>query len=238
MALEIADYIKALVESNPPGPDPKSQGDDHLRLIKHVLKTQFASFTDGIALTLTETVLNGLGKSGFGSGTMQSFSDANALPAVGSLFVVSGTPSNGPPTAAAGDFVLQGVAGSTRFQLWLNLASAVTWVRAFNGSTWTGWAVQTTIGVAQTWQVVTGSRALGTGYTNSTGRPIEVQVTAQGSGTTSYLEAVIGGTILVARANTPSGNSNSLRFIVPVSATYTVSGFGGTNTLTNWSELR
>jgi hypothetical protein len=38
MGLETGSYIKDLVPTNPQGTDPKSQGDDHLRLIKSVLQ--------------------------------------------------------------------------------------------------------------------------------------------------------------------------------------------------------
>jgi len=38
MALESASFISGLVSANPPGTDAISQGDDHLRLIKTVLK--------------------------------------------------------------------------------------------------------------------------------------------------------------------------------------------------------
>src|SRR5262245_16533370 len=41
MALEGASYINDLVTGNPPGTDSKSQGDDHIRLIKTVLKNTF-----------------------------------------------------------------------------------------------------------------------------------------------------------------------------------------------------
>jgi hypothetical protein len=41
MSLENVDFIKQLIVTNPPGGDQRSQGDDHLRLIKHVLKTTF-----------------------------------------------------------------------------------------------------------------------------------------------------------------------------------------------------
>jgi hypothetical protein len=58
MPLETGDYISDLVETNPPGTDPVSQGDDHLRLIKHVLKTTFPNI-DG-PVNLTDEELNGL----------------------------------------------------------------------------------------------------------------------------------------------------------------------------------
>lgn len=41
MAVESAEYVSDLSASNPAGGDPKSQGDDHLRLIKAVLRTTF-----------------------------------------------------------------------------------------------------------------------------------------------------------------------------------------------------
>ena len=41
MALESATYVSGLVEANPPGTDVISQGDNHIRLIKTVLKNTF-----------------------------------------------------------------------------------------------------------------------------------------------------------------------------------------------------
>ncbi len=43
MALESGTYVKDLVTTNPPGTDAISQGDDHIRLIKTVLKNSFPS---------------------------------------------------------------------------------------------------------------------------------------------------------------------------------------------------
>lgn len=59
MPLETGDYIADLVETNPPGTDNVSQGDDHLRLIKHVLKTTFPNI-DG-PVTSTDEELSNLG---------------------------------------------------------------------------------------------------------------------------------------------------------------------------------
>jgi len=41
MGLETGTYVSDLIATNPPGTDPKSQGDDHLRLIKGVLLNTF-----------------------------------------------------------------------------------------------------------------------------------------------------------------------------------------------------
>ena len=57
MGLETATYISQLVATNPLGTDPKSQGDNHLQLIKSVLQNQFPNFT-AAAVTLTVAQLN------------------------------------------------------------------------------------------------------------------------------------------------------------------------------------
>jgi hypothetical protein len=41
MTVESANYISQLNSSNPSASDPLSEGDDHLRLVKSVLQTQF-----------------------------------------------------------------------------------------------------------------------------------------------------------------------------------------------------
>ena len=41
MPLETGDFIDDLDPSWPTGVDNVSQGDDHIRLIKHILQTQF-----------------------------------------------------------------------------------------------------------------------------------------------------------------------------------------------------
>ena len=57
MGLESATYIDQLVSSNPTGTDPVSQGDDHLRLIKSVLQSQFPNLGNA-AVTATADELN------------------------------------------------------------------------------------------------------------------------------------------------------------------------------------
>lgn len=74
MAVESATYISQLVDTNPVVGDPVGEGDDHLRMIKEVLKTNFSGINgsgttavtssaaelnvlDGIPATLTATEL-------------------------------------------------------------------------------------------------------------------------------------------------------------------------------------
>ncbi len=55
MALETANYINDLTITNPTASDPKSQGDDHIRMLKTVLKECFAGFTGAVIITAAET---------------------------------------------------------------------------------------------------------------------------------------------------------------------------------------
>ncbi len=57
MGLESATYIEDLNENNPLGTDSKAQGDNHLRLIKSVLKSQFPNLGSE-AVTATAEDLN------------------------------------------------------------------------------------------------------------------------------------------------------------------------------------
>lgn len=56
MALETGTYISDLVATNPTSTDPKSEGDNHLRLIKSTVKATFPNVTG--AVTKTHTQLN------------------------------------------------------------------------------------------------------------------------------------------------------------------------------------
>jgi|TARA_Y100000031_G_C8137869_1_gene346151 hypothetical protein len=54
MALESATYISGLVDTNPSGSDSISQGDDHLRLIKDVLKNSFPDADQAVATVVVK----------------------------------------------------------------------------------------------------------------------------------------------------------------------------------------
>lgn len=56
MAIESASFISDLNTSNPPGSDPVGQADDHIRLLKSVLKATFPNLTG--AVTSTQAQLN------------------------------------------------------------------------------------------------------------------------------------------------------------------------------------
>lgn len=62
MGLETGSFIPDLVDTNPAGTDPKSEGDDHLRLIKTCTQGSFPAFIGTIAVpafvSLTEDQIN------------------------------------------------------------------------------------------------------------------------------------------------------------------------------------
>ena len=79
MGLETATYISQLTATNPTSSDPVSQGDDHLRLIKSVLQSQFTTL-GAAAVTTTAAELNLLdGKTAVGDATGPGSSTDNAI---------------------------------------------------------------------------------------------------------------------------------------------------------------
>jgi len=54
MALETATYLSELNTSNPAASDQKAEGDDHIRLIKTVLKTTFPNVSGAVSPTHTQ----------------------------------------------------------------------------------------------------------------------------------------------------------------------------------------
>jgi microcystin-dependent protein len=56
LAIETASYVSDLNVSNPPGSDPVGQADDHIRLLKSVLKSTFPNLTGPV--TSTQVQLN------------------------------------------------------------------------------------------------------------------------------------------------------------------------------------
>lgn len=88
------------------------------------------------------------------------------------------------------------------------------------------------LGVGQTWQDVTASRAAGTIYTNSTGKPIMV-IIQDGHATNWGFTITLNGTISYVAPG--YGNFGSTSFIVPDTWTYKINTV---NSLGKWLELR
>ena len=92
------------------------------------------------------------------------------------------------------------------------------------------------IGVNQTWQ--SPSRAIGTTYTNSTGKPIMVAITATCTAGNTVQGLIINGATVYAGSVNVNGLATGFALIVPNGATYVTTSNGGTLTLVSWAELR
>lgn len=93
------------------------------------------------------------------------------------------------------------------------------------------------IGVNQTWQDVLASRSAGVTYTNSTGKPILVNIqTSQTGGSNPSASIAVSGVKAAqdGQSNVPGGATLSV--IVPNGATYVYTTAG--NAATIWVELR
>ena len=94
---------------------------------------------------------------------------------------------------------------------------------------------------ASTWTNVTGSRALGTTYTNSTGKTITVIVSMGYPGSTGSYAVYVGAVNIASGAGNANYNSayykltDTVTFVVPNGATYLVSVSG--MSLNIWSEF-
>ncbi len=87
------------------------------------------------------------------------------------------------------------------------------------------------IGVGQSWQNVSGSRAIGVNYTNTTGAPIEIAVYLQaGAGSATF---VVDG---VSIAVVASSQFDTTTLIIPNNSVYSISAVGAS--LLGWRELR
>lgn len=95
------------------------------------------------------------------------------------------------------------------------------------------------LGVGQTWQDMTGSRALATSYVNNTGRTIQIQYHGTNSNVNGCVAFNVGGVQYgLSSGSSAVGGVTSGAFAVPPGATYSITNFLTTNTIVKWSELR
>jgi hypothetical protein len=110
-----------------------------------------------------------------------------------------------------------------------------------NGLTFNNSSTQTVGGIssaAQTWQNLTGTRASGTTYTNSTGYPIMVNVDCNIGANSNYAYLTVGSLNVSFMQNVyPSAAQRmTLSAIVPNGTSYSVGVVG--SSVNTWYELR
>lgn len=96
-------------------------------------------------------------------------------------------------------------------------------------------SAMSSLGYGQTWQAVTGSRALGTTYYNTTGKPISIHVNCTMGDAVNNVQLTIAGLTLTGNV----GNNTNRAYntaIVPSGASYSATATNAT--LSAWNELR
>lgn len=157
------------------------------------------------------------------------------LKAIKAQLGLSNTPANNFTITAEADNgtlkLARGNAGATTQDIFtVDINGAVSFPNTAN----------TQLGVGQTWQNVTGSRALDTNYTNNTNKPIQVAVYLSMAGVADCGYVFLVGTVGTSRVYSNALNmSSSLSAVVPPGTTYMVDKTNsGTASVISWSELR
>lgn len=185
MGLETGTYISDLVATNPTSSDPKSQGDDHLRLIKSTVKTTFPNVTG--AVTPTHTELN------YVDGVTSAIQTQIDLKAPLASPALTGTPT--APTAAAGTNTTQ--IASTAFVVATSLNANLP------GQTGNAGKLITTDGSSASWTAVIDNAVVtpstGTAFATTTGtqtltnKTIQTPIWQDSGDTTKKANLVLSG---------------------------------------------
>lgn len=112
-------------------------------------------------------------------------------------------------------------------------ATAPSTIQGYGGQAFAGFY---SIGYGQTYQDLTASRATGTNYYNTTGRPIYISITT-GSATATAVTITVNGVVAASSATNDSalGSPIGIGAIIPANAVYFATIVGG---IGRWSELR
>ena len=112
-----------------------------------------------------------------------------------------------------------------------------TWNQNTTGNALTATTAANALGVGQTWQDVSASRAFSTLYTNSTGRTITVSCGVWANGISSAYMRIDGADRGYSALPALTGAYFSVTGIIPSGSTYSIEVSGG-STENRWSELR
>ncbi|WP_156334287.1 hypothetical protein [Pseudomonas thivervalensis] len=190
-----------------------------------------------------------IAKGGTGSTTAHGLGQATSIPiSIGDL---------DSSTLLTGMYSVVTASGGTRG---LPYGTYNLWVNRFNSSTLAGQiAINVTtgtmyvrhsqsvsfvdtssIGVGQLWTDLTSSRSIGTTYTNTTGRPIQLAgVAGPASGSATTVIVTVGSMAVYGNYSGAAGNYLAFPMvIIPPGSTYSVAAANGTAVLVNWRELR
>ena len=174
------------------------------------------------SVAITGGTIDGVAYTG---GTLNNTPIGSTTPNTGAFTTISATT---PIAASSGGTGLSSVGTSGN-------------VLTSNGTAWTS-STLSAIGVGQTYQSLTSSRAVDTSYTNSTSKPILVIVALKAQTGGDIIASVTVDGVTFGHQYIHNGSSvdlNNVTFIVPVGSTYSVSSGGyGSGALYSWAELR
>ena len=144
---------------------------------------------------------------------------------IGTIYSASTVASNSPWRLIGYIDISEATAGT-----W---ATAPTEVQGWGGSLSFG-----SFGIGQSWQLVTPSRAKGTYYYNTSGKPRSVSIGGNAGAAGGILVLQVNG-VTVAQSSSYSAASGTifLTGIVPPGNNYVVVDGSGTNSINQWSEL-
>jgi hypothetical protein len=119
----------------------------------------------------------------------------------------------------------------------------IAWPKSTTSGTADGWQVVRIghgLGIGQAWQNVAASRATGTTYTNSTGRPIQLAIAVAINTASAWINLIIDGSAVTRSAGTYAiGAGVEINgVVIPAGSAYSVTVSAGVATIQNWFELR
>lgn len=247
MGLESATFINGLVATNPAAGDARSEGDDHIRLLKSVLLATFPAIN--AAVNASDEEINYLVgvtsaiQTQLNAKAAASHAHSAADITAGTLAIANG--GTGAATAvdaftalkqAATETTTGVVELATQAEAVAGASDAVVMTPLKTAQAIT--ALGASVGVGQTWQDVKASRAVAITYTNTTGKPIQVGAIIASSVANILISCSVDS-VITGGFYQPSGVSGQfVSTIVPNGSTYRIDVASGTPTVLYWAELR